>query len=205
MEDVISHEQELTFTRWTITVPDLAKWPDAAGRLEDGSVSTDSSKAETRSLKSKQIVFTDSRDPSCHCLRFALSADDKLPVASFGRSDVLVWRLSDGLLVQLLHRPGRLYEVLGLSFSPIDFNLASGSRDGTATVWDTRHGRILLHLEDHGGPVSSIAHAPNGAVIATDPHKDKSVKIWNASSGVCLHSFGANEVVYKLAFSPRDN
>ncbi|EKM57022.1 uncharacterized protein PHACADRAFT_254499, partial [Phanerochaete carnosa HHB-10118-sp] len=209
MEDIISHEQELTFTRRTITAPDLAEWPDAAvdaaGRLEDGSVFTDSSKAETRSLKSKQIVFADSRDPYRHCLRFALSADGKLLAASFGRSDVLVWRLSDGLLVQLLHCQDHLYQVLGLSFSPVDSNLASGSRDGTATVWDTRHGRILLHLEGNGGPVSSIAYAPNGAVIATGSHKDKSVKIWDASSGACLHSFSANEVVYKLAFSPGDN
>ncbi|EKM56566.1 uncharacterized protein PHACADRAFT_253769 [Phanerochaete carnosa HHB-10118-sp] len=207
MEDVISHEQSLAFTRQTINAADLAEWPDAAlvgaGRLEDGRVFTGSSNAEARPLKLKQLTFTDSRGPSEDCECIALSADGKLLAASFKSSDVLIWRISDGLFVQHLHHQGHTDLVRSLSFSPIDYTLVSGSDDMTTIVWDTRRGRVLLCLEGHRGPVRSIAYAPHGAIIATGSEgDDSSVKIWDASSGACLHSFSVDEYVYKLTFSP---
>ncbi|EKM56997.1 uncharacterized protein PHACADRAFT_254453 [Phanerochaete carnosa HHB-10118-sp] len=206
MEDVISHERALAFARWTITASDLAEWPhatvDGAGRLEDAHVFTGSSNADMRSLKLKRLTFADSQDPSRGCECFTLSADGKLLAASFRSNDVLVWRLSEGLLVQRLHHQDHEYEVTALSVSPVDYTLVSGSDDGTAIVWDTRRGRVLLRLEGHGGPVSNIIHDHHGALIATGSDDDKSVKIWDASSGVCLHSFGIDDEIYRLTFLP---
>ncbi|EKM56564.1 uncharacterized protein PHACADRAFT_253767 [Phanerochaete carnosa HHB-10118-sp] len=207
MEDVISREQSLTLSRRTLTAADLAEWPDAAldgaGQLEDAHVFTGSSSAETRPLKLKQFIFTDSRDPSKDCECIGLSADGRLLAASFQSSDVLVWRVSDGLLVQRLHYQGHTDDVRALSFSPIDYTLVSGSLDRTAIVWDARRGRVLLRLEGHRGRVSSIAYAHHGAIIATgSAGVDRSVKIWDASSGACLHSLRVDEDTYKLAFSP---
>ncbi|EKM56561.1 uncharacterized protein PHACADRAFT_253761 [Phanerochaete carnosa HHB-10118-sp] len=207
MEDTISHERALAFTRRTITESILAEWPDAAldnaGRLEDGRVFTGPSEAEARPLKSKRLTFTDLRDTLKNCQCCAFSADGKLLAASFDSSDVLIWRLSDGLLVQRLHHQGHTDDVRDLSFSPVGYALISGSKDGTAIVWDTRHGRVLLRLEGHREPVRSTAYAPYGAIIATGSDGDDiSVKIWDASSGAFLHSFDVDEMVYSLAFSP---
>ncbi|EKM56568.1 uncharacterized protein PHACADRAFT_253776 [Phanerochaete carnosa HHB-10118-sp] len=208
MEDVISHDRSLAFTRRTITKSVLAEWPDAAldgaGGLEDGLVFTGPSKAEIRPLKLKRATFSDPQNPSGGCKHTAVSADGTLLAASFESTDVLVWRLSDGLLVQRLHHQGHPGYVQALSFSPVDYTLVSGSKDNTAIVWDTRHGRVLLRLEGYGsGPVRSIAYAPHGTFIATGSEGDNSsVKIWDASSGACLHSFSVDEYVYNLTFSP---
>ncbi|EKM56573.1 uncharacterized protein PHACADRAFT_253781 [Phanerochaete carnosa HHB-10118-sp] len=207
MEDVISHEQSLTFTRQIVTAADLAEWSDAtldsAGRLTDAHAFTGSSNADTQPLKLKQLIFTDSQHSSQRCKCFAFSADGKLLAASFESSDILVWRLSDGLLVQRLHRQGHTDRVMALSFSPVDYTLVSGSNDRTAIVWDTRCGRVLLRLGRHNGTVDSIAYAPNGTAIATGSGGgDRSVKIWDALIGAYLHSFSVDEDVYSLAFSP---
>ncbi|EKM51557.1 uncharacterized protein PHACADRAFT_261769 [Phanerochaete carnosa HHB-10118-sp] len=211
MEDVISHERASAFARQAITTSDLAEWPDAAldgaDHLEDGRVFTSSSNAETRPLKLTRAAFSDPQNPSQDCSGFALSADGQLLAASFKSTDVLVWRLSDGLPVQRLHHQGHTDEVWALSFSPIDYTLVSGSDDGTAVVWDTRRGRVLLRLKGHSAPVKMIAYAPHGALIATGSQDedersgDMSVKIWDASSGACLHSFSVDDGVYKLTFS----
>ncbi|EKM56570.1 uncharacterized protein PHACADRAFT_253777 [Phanerochaete carnosa HHB-10118-sp] len=207
MEDAISHEKTLRFTRRTITASDLTKWPgaaiDGAGHLREGRVFTGSSRTEAQPLKLKRITFSDPRSSPHYCKFFALSEDGKLLAASFNSNDVLVWRLSDGLLVQRLHCQGHTGWVAVLSFSPIDsYTLASGSLDGSAIVWDTRSGRVLLRLEEHGGPVHSIAYAPHGALIATGTRDDGCVKVWDASSGACLHFFGNDNSMYKLAFTP---
>ncbi|EKM56580.1 uncharacterized protein PHACADRAFT_141343 [Phanerochaete carnosa HHB-10118-sp] len=211
MEDVISHKRASAFSRQNITWSDLAEWPDAAldgaDRLEDGRAFTSPLDAEPRPLNLKRVTFNDPQDPSRDCYRFALSADGKLLAASFGSIDILVWRLSDGLLVQRLHHQGHRSNVITLSFSPIDYNLVSGSSDGTVIVWDTRRGRVLLHLEGHSAQVNGIAYTADGALIATGPcdrgsRSDKSVKVWDTSSGACLHSFSVGNDVDELTFSP---
>ncbi|EKM58805.1 uncharacterized protein PHACADRAFT_135927 [Phanerochaete carnosa HHB-10118-sp] len=150
----------------------------------------------------RRLIFVDSRDPSALCKRFSLSADGKLLAASFASGDVLVWRLSDGLLVQRLHHQGHTEPVYSLAFSPDNHSLVSGSEDTTAIVWDIRHGRALLRLEGHCGTVGRVAYAPYGAFIATASDSDESVKIWDATTGACLHSFDIKGRPHQVAFSP---
>ncbi|EKM58792.1 uncharacterized protein PHACADRAFT_135917, partial [Phanerochaete carnosa HHB-10118-sp] len=133
------------------------------------------------------------------------STDGNLLAASFASGDVLVWRLPDGLLVQRLHHQGHAQPVRSLEFSPNNRSLVSGSEDGTAIVWDIRHGRALLRLEGHSGTVGKVVYAPNGALIATASDVDKSVKIWDASIGACLHSFDVENDIYQVAFSPNNS
>ncbi|EKM59056.1 uncharacterized protein PHACADRAFT_249236 [Phanerochaete carnosa HHB-10118-sp] len=205
MEDVISHEHNRTFARRIITAPDLAKWPgitlDGAGRSEDGQVFIGPTEAEAQSFKLKRLAFFDSRDPSRGRSFFASSADGKLLAASFEGNDILVWRLSDGLLVQRLHHQGHTDEVSSLSFSPIDYTLVSGSKDKAAIVWNIQDGRVLLRLEGHNGPITMVAYAPNGALIATHSVEDESVKVWNAATGECLHTFSFDEEISEFAIS----
>ncbi|EKM58912.1 uncharacterized protein PHACADRAFT_249029 [Phanerochaete carnosa HHB-10118-sp] len=211
MEDVISHERERAFARRAITTADLAKWSgitfESAGRLEDMPVFIPGlTEGESKSLKFRHLAFSDSRSPSEECRRFALSNDGKFLAASFWNSEALVWRLSDGLLVQRLQHQGHTGDVRSLSFSPDNHTLVSGSDDGSAIVWDIRNGRVLLRLEGQGKSVRRVAYAPHGTLIATASTQigsgnNRSVKIWDTSTGACLHSFSYDEEIETLAFS----
>ncbi|EKM58905.1 uncharacterized protein PHACADRAFT_249019 [Phanerochaete carnosa HHB-10118-sp] len=204
MEDVICNEQERAVARRTITKSDMAKWPyittDSAGRLDGGLVFVGPTEAEARPLKLKHFIFADSQDPSSRFKRYALSDDGELLAASFDNGGILIWRLSDGLLVQRLQHQDHTGDVESLSFSPNSQSLVSGSEDKSATVWDPRSGHVLLRLE-HTETVTKVAYAPHGALIAT-ASGDRSIKIWDAWTGACVQSFDADEIIYKLAFSP---
>lgn len=209
MEDVISNKRERTVARRTITESDMTNWPniftDDAGRLDDGHVFIGATETEARPVELKHFVFANFRDLSIPCLCYALSADGRFLAAWFRTSDVLVCRLSDGLLVQRLQLcQGHTDIVNSLPFSPNSHNLVSGTDDGSAIVWDIRSGRVLLRLEGHTGigPVHQAAYAPHGALIATASNGDNSVKIWDASTRACLHSFSVDEKNMSLP-SPR--
>ncbi|EKM58870.1 uncharacterized protein PHACADRAFT_87103 [Phanerochaete carnosa HHB-10118-sp] len=207
MEKVISHERDRAFARRTITASDLADWPnvirDNAGRLEDGRVHIGPTEAEAWPLKLKRLLFIDSRHPSHPCSCFSVSSDGQLLAASFRHNDILVWRLSDGLLVQRLHQQGHKYDVWSLSFSPTDCVLVSGSADKIAIVWDIKTGHVLFRLVGDEGAMRRVIYSPDGALIATGSGVYTSVKIWDAFTGVCLHSFtGEKNSIYDLAFSP---
>ncbi|EKM58803.1 uncharacterized protein PHACADRAFT_112900 [Phanerochaete carnosa HHB-10118-sp] len=202
-DDVESIVVPRTLARSTITPTDLVKWPgitlDGAGLPGARRVFIGPTETEARSLKLRQLVFADSLNPSASCTRFSLSTDGKLLAACFGSSDILVWRLPDGLPVQRLHPHGHAKDVLSLAFSPDNRSLVSGSGDTTAIVWDIRHGRVFLRLEGHHGAVKRAVYAPHGALIATA--SQKVAMIWNASTGACLHSFDIEGMLYEVAFS----
>ncbi|EKM58831.1 uncharacterized protein PHACADRAFT_135963 [Phanerochaete carnosa HHB-10118-sp] len=206
MEDVISHEWERTFGNHTITAPDLSEWPnialDVAGRLRDRRAFIGPTVDEAQPVKLKYLEFIDARTSTRYIPKFTVSADGKVLAASFWTNDVLIWRLSDGLLVQRLHHQGHTGKITSLAFSPNDHTLVSGSRNKTAIVWDIRRGCALLRLEGHSKDVDSIAYAPHGALIATASRDDRSVKVWDASTGLCLQSFRIGQDIPKLAFSP---
>ncbi|EKM54864.1 uncharacterized protein PHACADRAFT_97392 [Phanerochaete carnosa HHB-10118-sp] len=118
----------------------------------------------------------------------------------FGTGDVLIWRLSDGLLVQRLQRQVHTDAVRSLSFSPNSQAVVSGSEDKSAIVWDIRSGGVLLCLEGHSEPVDTVMYAPHGLFIATASF-DSFIKIWDALTGACLHSFIVSGGITGLVFS----
>ncbi|EKM58776.1 uncharacterized protein PHACADRAFT_248866 [Phanerochaete carnosa HHB-10118-sp] len=205
MEDVICHERECDFARRRITASDLAKSPnaslDGAGRLVDWRAFVGPEEADARPLKSKQLVFTDPQHPDAECICYAVSTHGNLLAASFNSTDIFVWRLPDGLLVQRLHDQGHSENVRSLSFSSNGHTLVSGSDDKTAIVWDVQSGRVLRRLEEHRSGVDNTAYSPANTLIATSD-LDKFVKIWDASTGACLHSFALSGYASRLIFSP---
>ncbi|EKM55846.1 uncharacterized protein PHACADRAFT_256753 [Phanerochaete carnosa HHB-10118-sp] len=208
-EYVISHERDRSFTCPTITRLDVEEWPNLtlahAGRLEHGHVFISPPEAEARPLKSQQLILADSQDLLRSFACFAWSSDSKLLALSFFRSDVLLWRLSDGLLLQRLHDDqGHKNCVRSLAFSPNHDTLASGCINGTVVIWDIRSGRALLRLKAHDSTVRAIAYAPHGSLLATS-YKDNSVGVWDISTGARLHTLRLNSCAHELAFSPDDS
>lgn len=201
---MISRDQERAFARRAIKPSDIYKWPglsfDGAGSLETGHVFIGAPRPGTPPLKWSHVVLgRSSKARSCTCL--AISADGELLAASFESNATLVWRRSDGLLVQLLQGKGSEDWIQSIAFSPSGRTLVSGSSDSTAVVWDVGSGRSLARLKGHGDVVLTVAYSPDDTHIATGSF-DHSVRIWDASSGVCLHSLDLANAVLKVIFSP---
>ena len=197
-------QQERAYACRAIAPTDRYKWLglslDGAGSLDVCRVYIGPTRADARPLKTKSFVFRDSSTDSGDCWCFAVSQDGTLLAASFETSTALVWRLSDGLIVQRLHHHGHTGWIRSVAFSPNGHHLVSGSNDNTAIVWDIRSGRALLRLEGHSDQVWAVGYSPDGSRIATGS-RDKSVKMWDGSSGECLHSIHLGEEVSKVMFS----
>jgi WD40 repeat protein len=77
---------------------------------------------------------------------------------------VLLWEASDGTLVGELS--GHTRPVKSVAFSPTSRRLVSGSRDGTARVWDIET-RATIAILAHGSWVNDAAFSMDGTAVAT--------------------------------------
>ncbi|EKM58885.1 uncharacterized protein PHACADRAFT_52253, partial [Phanerochaete carnosa HHB-10118-sp] len=101
--------------------------------------------------------------------------------ASDHDASVKIWDASTGTCLQSLNGSS-------LSFSPNSQTLLSGSGNTSTIIWDVRDGHILLRLEGHTEPVTTVAYAPRGLLIVTASKCDRSMKIWDALTGACMQS-----------------
>jgi WD40 repeat protein len=69
-----------------------------------------------------------------------------------------------------------------LVFNPRGGQLASGSADKTAILWDVETGKASHTLRGHGGEVRALAYAPDGSALFT-AGADRNVRFWNARQG----------------------
>ncbi len=56
------------------------------------------------------------------------------------------------------------------------------SQDGTARLWKTGSGKLLGVMDGHGGPMFSVAFAPDGRHFATGRRGQSSVMIWDVNT-----------------------
>ena len=87
-----------------------------------------------------------------------------------------------------------------MSFDPEGGRIVTGSRDGTARIWNARSGKILTTLRGHGGGVSSAAFSGDGLTIATAA-QDRTVRIWDAATGAELACLRGHTEAAQCAFS----
>ncbi|MEA2560625.1 MAG: hypothetical protein QOH06_2129 [Acidobacteriota bacterium] len=89
-----------------------------------------------------------------------------------------------------------------VAWSPDGRCVATGSSDGTVTLWDAESGRAINSLEGHGSSVSSVAWSPDGRRLASGS-EDSTVKVWDAENGRALNSLeGHGSSVNSVAWSP---
>ncbi|MGB3716491.1 MAG: hypothetical protein WA996_18890, partial [Candidatus Promineifilaceae bacterium] len=92
----------------------------------------------------------------------------------------------------------------GVAFSPDGNRLASIGVDGTAKVWETGSGQMLLTLPGNPGEIGySIDYAPNGKLLATS--LSSQVIVWNAVTGEQVSTLPSEVVgmaVGRIHFSP---
>jgi WD40 repeat protein len=78
--------------------------------------------------------------------------------------------------------------LLSVSFSPTGTLLASGTSDGKVQIFDIESTEPLKHeLEGHSQQVFSVCWSHDGSKVASGS-VDESMKIWDASTGECLHT-----------------
>lgn len=96
-----------------------------------------------------------------------------------------------------------------LNFSPDEHYIAIGLGD-SATVWDIDTGKEIGHLDHgkvenqsamHATGVLSVAFSPDGKYIAT-ASADKTVRIWETSTGKQIALMSHTSEVTDVAFSP---
>jgi WD40 repeat protein len=94
-----------------------------------------------------------------------------------GHKSVRLWDLEHKRWVKEFHAPDHLTSV---AYS--GDQLAAGSEDGTAVIWDTATAAVRHKLKGHRGVVTGVAYSPDGRRLVT-AGADGSVRWWDTSTG----------------------
>lgn len=106
--------------------------------------------------------------------------------------------------------PAHKANAFRLAFSPDCKQLATGSWDMHARIWDVATGKLLWDLAGHTHSVYDVEFSPDGESLVTGS-ADGTVRLWDCSSGVTLMSYTpvefdasslTNPDVYDVAFTP---
>lgn len=102
----------------------------------------------------------------------------------------------------LAHAPIDGHDMTSLAVSSDGHALAAGFRDGTIRLWQGGDTEPRLAVRAHRGPVSSLAFAPGGAVLASANHGESDAKFWSVADGRLLNRSTCRSCIQVLAFAP---
>jgi WD40 repeat protein/transcriptional regulator with XRE-family HTH domain len=128
----------------------------------------------------------------------AISRSGQYWAAGSRRGEVRVWRKAG----QILHHVWQAHttNVITLAFSPDERTLASGSFDGSVTLWDVES-RAPLWSGLHTKGINWLAFAPDGGVLASGSN-DASVQLWDPLSGRHLETLSHPASVFAVSWRP---
>ena len=95
---------------------------------------------------------------------------------------------------------GHTEVVYAVAWKPNSIELATGSLDKTACIWDGSTGKLLRTIKDHAEGVMGIAYSPDGKILATGS-LDRSAKLfdtatWKRLSALTAHQDGVTRVAF---------
>ncbi len=132
----------------------------------------------------------------------AFSPDGKKVLSASSDGSVKEWDVTSGNeLRTILTNTGPEWEALG--GNPGKGLLVSGDRDHVVRTWDLSKGAMsgaLLGASPHTGLVDTLAFTSDGKTLASSG-RDKTIKLWNITTGELLHTMNNGSVVYSVVFS----
>lgn len=121
-----------------------------------------------------------------HCwsggLDAAFSPDGKKLAAVQDSFMPVIWDVSTGRTVASL--VGHKGVVRSIAYDPRGGQLATGSRDGTAVIWN-ESGEELLRLTGHRDIVCCVNYSPDGTRLVS-ASSDNTARVWDSSNGALL-------------------
>jgi WD40 repeat protein len=131
-----------------------------------------------------------------NCAVFSPSGE--LLATGSGTGGVRLWDTNTGELHAQL--AGHNFVVTDVAFSPDGKLLASCGHDNLVKIWDVASGRHLRTLIGHDDIVWEVAFAAAGAVVTAS--NDRTVRVWNADTGVIRTFKEHNDHVMAVATHP---
>lgn len=118
---------------------------------------------------------------------------EAIAASSLEKPYLMMWKLEDANFpVSLI---GHKSKVDKIEWSPVSKMLASGSADNTVRVWnDTGALKHVFDVKGSGSP--DLAWSKDGSLLAATD--DRSIRIWNISTGQLLHEFPAHDDEYDI-------
>ena len=96
---------------------------------------------------------------------------------------------------------GHELAVVTVAISPDSNYIATGSKDGSAKLWETGTGREVKSFLGHQATVTSVEFTSDGKTLVTGSN-DKSIRFWDISNGKQLHSIHTDDIVTDVAIDP---
>ena len=112
--------------------------------------------------------------------------------------DYTKWKLPQGAKARL----GKGY-INEIAYSPDSSRLAVASSIGI-WIYDAKTGEELDLFTGHIGPVERLSYSPDGRFIASSS-SDKTVRLWDASTGNQIATLNHDEDVSNFVYSPDGN
>ena len=129
-----------------------------------------------------------------------LSGDGKQLAIGDQAGVARVWALDD-----LARRPeilrGHDRNIWEVQFSPSAPDLATGSFDYSARIWDLASGKTVRTLRGHSQAIVGLDYRPGGRLLATSGD-DSTIRLWRLGDGKQVGRMEVGNHTYDVDFSP---
>ena len=132
-------------------------------------------------------------------MSFSFSPDGKSVATGSVDRTLKIWDVATGKQIRTIIGHGGW--VTSLDWSADGRHLLSGDSDGLMKVWDLEKRDLPLWPDQKPISVSATAFTPENELVAIGRTADKTLKLWNLSTGQMMRDLGPAETISSAAFS----